>query len=297
LNWGVTASVINDGSGVAPFRLSLTAKNSGRNGRIVFDSGATTLGARTIVESQDAAVFLGSAGAEQPLLITASKNQLAGVVKGVNIELTGVSDKPVTLSVARNVDNVVAEITKFTEGFNELATRLKDLTKYDTETNTRGLLLGEVTAQQVQSDIYAIISAVNPTAGKYKILGDVGITVADGAKIEFDEEKFRTAYGDDPESVQRLFTSIDVGIGAVIEKRVTKLTDPVSGVITRQNKTLEGRTTQFQDRIKDIDKLIEAKRARLERQFAQMESVLSNLQSQQQAIGQIQTIQAPARRS
>ena len=297
LNWGVTAQTINDGSGVAPFRLSLTAKNSGRSGRIVFDSGATTLGARTIVESQDAAVFLGSAGAEQPLLITASKNQLAGVVKGVNIELTGVSDKPVTLSVARNVDNVTAEIKKFTDGFNELADKLKELTKYDTETNTRGLLLGEVTAQQVQSDMYAIVSAVNPTAGKYKILGDVGITVGDGAKIEFDEEKFRAAYGDDPDSVQRLFTSIDVGIGAVIEKRVTKLTDPVSGVITRQNKTLETRTTQFEDRIKSIDKLLEAKRGRLERQFAQMESVLSNLQSQQQSIGQIQTIQAPARRS
>ena len=45
----------------------------------------------------------------------------------------------------------------------------------------------------------------------------------------------------------------------------------MSGVITRQNKTLDGRTTQFQDRIKNLDKLIEAKRARLERQFAQME--------------------------
>ena len=296
LNWGVTANTINDGSGVTPFRLSLTAKNSGRNGRIVFDSGATTLGTRTIVESQDAAVFLGSAGSEQPLLITASKNQLAGVVRGVNIELTGVSDKPVTLSVARNVDNVVEEVKKFTEGFNELATKLKELTKYDTETNTRGLLLGELTAQQVEGEIYAILSTVNPTAGKYKILGDVGIKVGEGAKVEFDEEKFRAAYGDDPDSVQRLFTTIDTGIGAVIEKRVTKLVDPVSGLITRQNKTLEGRTTQFQDRIKSLDKLIESKRARLERQFAQMESVLSNLQSQQQAIGQIQTIQAPARR-
>ena len=296
LNWGVTAQVINDGSGAAPFRLSLTAKNSGRSGRVVFDAGATTLATHTLVESQDAAVFLGAAGTEQPLLITASKNQLAGVVRGVNIELTGVSDKPVTLSVARNVDNVVEEVKKFSEGFNELTAKLKELTKFDTTTNTRGLLLGEAAAQQVQSEMYAILTAVNPTSGKYKILGDVGLRLGDGAKLEFDEEKFRAAYGDDPESVQRLFTSIDTGVGAVIEKRVTKLVDPVSGIITRQNKTLEGRTTQFQDRIKSIDKLIESKRARLERQFAQMESVLSNLQSQQQAIGQIQTIQAPSRR-
>ena len=33
LNWGVTASIINDGSSLAPFRLALNAKNSGRDGR------------------------------------------------------------------------------------------------------------------------------------------------------------------------------------------------------------------------------------------------------------------------
>ena len=42
-----------------------------------------------------------------------------------------------------------------------------------------------------------------------------------------------------------------------------------------------------------LDKLIQAKRERLERQFANLESVLSGLQSKQQALGQIQTIRAP----
>ena len=50
LNWGVTASIINDGSSIAPYRLSLNAKNSGRDGRVVFDAGATTLDTRTLVE-------------------------------------------------------------------------------------------------------------------------------------------------------------------------------------------------------------------------------------------------------
>ncbi len=290
LNFGVIASVINDGSGMSPFRLSLTAKNSGRAGRVVFDAGATNLDTRNLVEAQDAAVFLGAAGSEQPLLITASKNQLGGIVKGVNIELHGVNDKPVTLNVSRNIDNVVSEVKKFADGFNEMTEKIKELTKFDTATNTRGLLLGDATAQSVQSELYAILTTVNPTSGRFRILADVGIKLGDGAKIEFDEEKFRDAYGKDSDAVQRLFTSIDTGIGFIIEKRVTKLVDPVNGVLTRENKVLDQRTTQFQDRIKNLDKLLETKRLRLEKQFSQLESVLANLQAQQQAIGQIQTI-------
>jgi len=298
LNLGVSAAVINDGSGQSPYRLSLTARNSGRAGRVIFDAGATTLDTRNLVESQDAAVFLGGTGSDQPLLVTASSNQLAGIVRGVSIDLVGVSDKPVTLGVSRNVDNVVEEVKKFTDNFNELTAKLKELTKFDVDSQKRGLLLGEVTVQTVETEIYAILSTVNPAGGRYRILGDVGLKLGDGAKLEFDDAKFREAFGKNPEAVRELFTTTESGIGAIMEKRITKLVDPVSGVLTRQNKTLDTRTAEFQDRIKNLDKLLTAKRERLERQFANLESSLSNLQSQQQAISQIQTIRpvTPARR-
>jgi flagellar hook-associated protein 2 len=420
LNWGVTASIINDGSSLAPFRLALNAKNSGHDGRIVFDAGATTLETRTLVEAQDAAVFVGGATGDQPLLITASRNQLSGVIKGVNVELHGVSDKPVTLNVTRNIDNVVEEVGKFVQNFNDMVDKIKDLTKFDTDTNTRGLLLGEVAVQTVQTQMYAMLSTVNGNAGRYRTLGDVGIHVGDGAKVTFDEDKFREAYGTDSDAVEKLFTSADqtvtptmslttlnngkgiglatsgpdmravlldgtkidinlstantigdvidiinaaggaklkaslnadgslklsdsthkagpnstfvissyptstaksdlglsavssggvitgsplsglnksnaaIGIGAAIEKRVSSLIDPVDGTITRQNKQLDQRTEQFQDRMDALDKLLEQKRTRLEKQFANLESVLSGLQSQQQAIGQIQSIKLPS---
>ena len=57
-----------------------------------------------------------------------------------------------------------------------------------------------------------------------------------------------------------------------------------------QNKSLDSKADGFKSRINSLDKLIEGKRARLERQFANMESVLAGLQDQQKAIGQIQTI-------
>lgn len=414
LGYGLTAQIINDGSGAAPFRLSLNASNSGRAGRVTLETGTTNLDTRTLVTAQDAAVFVGSADAAQPMLITASRNQIAGVIKGVNIDLQGVSKEPVTINVTRDVGNVSEELTKFTEKFNELITQIDGYTKFDTETFERGVLLGDVSISQVQREMYAMINTVVPQAGKYRILADVGMRVGQGGQLEFDADKFNTAYAQDPESVEALFTdtgdaianntrlsllnrgsgvqtagdgvpdfkatlrdgsTIDVSIGAVttlgqvissinsassaklraeltedgrlkltdltagtdtfklaqlnvsqflfdigltddpidgavtgkqlkidnalnsisggvgiiMQQRMNRLIDPVNGIVTRQNKTLDSRTDQFKDRLDALDAQLEAKRARLERQFAGLESSLSRLQGQQQSISNFQT--------
>src|SRR3712207_8926111 len=59
--------------------------------------------------------------------------------------------------------------------------------------------------------------------------------------------------------------------------------------------TLFPYTTLFRS-IDQLDQILTQKRTRLETQFANMESVLAGLQSQQTALGQIQNIQ-PVRRS
>jgi flagellar hook-associated protein 2 len=417
LGYGLTASVINDGTGAAPYRLSLNARDSGRAGRVTFDAGATGLDTRTLVNAQDAAVFVGSADAAQPLLITASRNQISGVIKGVNIDIHGVSSSPVTVNVTRDIANVGDTLQKFTDNFNELVDKVAEYTKFDTETLERGPLLGENSISQVENELYSMINSVVPQAGKYRILSDVGLRVGEGGHLEFDQEKFNAAYATDPESVEELFTNagdtiadttkldllnkgsgvqtagdgipdfkaklrdgttIDVAIGAVdtlgqvvnninaiaqnklraeitddgkikisdltagpttfslqqmnasqflfdlglggasvdgavtgkllkidnalnsitggigvtMQQKLNKLIDPVNGVLTRQNKTLDARTDQYKDRIDDLDKLLAAKRARLERQFQGLESSLSQLQNQQQSLGSIQSISA-----
>lgn len=415
-SFGATASIVNDGSGTSPFRLSISSRNAGLAGRVVFDAGDTGVQTKNLVAAQDAAVFVGSPDSAQPLLVTASSNQLSGVVKGVTIDLHNVSQGPVTLSVTRSADALVDQFKKLTDDFNGLVDKLKELTSYDVDTQKGGLLLGEGTAQTIESNVYDVFGAVVSGSGEFRVLGDVGLKLGDGAKLEFDEDKFRAAYAKDPDAVQTLFGSAppglteetrlstlnsgagvrtaavggndfsitvkdgtvinvslagkeslgdvvtainiagagkataqitadgtslklvdatttgtstfsvqalngsqaatdlgiagasssngaitgsrlyfpdrstlpkNVGIAYLFERRLTQLIDPVDGVITRQNQNLDSRTLQFQDRIDSLDKLIESKRTRLEKQFANLESVLSGLQSQQQALGSL----------
>ncbi len=294
--YGVSASIINDGSNAAPYRLSMTARNSGRGGRVVIDGGTTAVRAQTLVESQDAAVFLGGSDTPNPLLITASKNQLSGVIPGVTIDLHGVSSSPVSLNVTRSADNVVAQLKQYVETFNGMVDKINDLTSYDTTTNTGALLLGDSTVQQVQQTIYSVMGTVVNTGGKYRLMADIGVTLDDKSKIAFDEEKFRAAYADDPGTVSKLFgmstsktadgktTTTYQGFAGVLEARMTTLIDPSNGVIAQTNKSLDAVTAQFNDRITQMDAALAIKRARLEQQFANMESVLAGLQSQQSAL-------------
>lgn len=225
LSFGVAANILNDGSGVSPHRLSLTAFNAGTNGRIVFDAGTTGLDASNLVDAQDAAVFVGggSGSSAQPLLVTSSTNQITGVIPGVNLDLQGVSSQPVTLNVSRDPDNIVKEIQGFVEAFNEVAEGIKELTKYDTEKQEGGLLLGESTIQQVETEMYLSLQGVVQGAGRYKILADIGLTIGSGAKLEFDEEKFREALATDGEAVKNLFTQAANGLTST--SRLTTLND------------------------------------------------------------------------
>jgi flagellar hook-associated protein 2 len=359
---GVNAAVINDGSGASPYRLSITAQNSGLNGRVVFDSGTTNLGARTLVSAQDAAVLVGGSDGAAPLLVTGSSNSLSGVLPGVNIELHGVSDNPVQLNVTRTADDLVETVQTYVDGFNEVVDGLAELTKYDAQTNTRGLLMGDGTSQQVEQALYEGLAQVVNGTGKYRVLADVGITIGDGSMLEFDEDKFREAFADDPTAVQNLFAAVDRitetktttggilangvapdgtlinyvvtggttvtttttngptvtdgttyqggtpttvggvttvtgavitqnktttvgrGFAYLIEKALTRITDPVDGYIPRNNKNIDEKVLGFRDRIESLNAIIDSKKTRLEKQFADMESTLAKLQSQQSAI-------------
>src|SRR5205814_1755219 len=138
------------------------------------------------------------------------------------------------------------------------------LTSYDTTTNTAGLLLGDSTMQTIQTQIYAAFTAAVPGAGQYRTMADMGFTIGDGAKLTFDENKFRDAFANDPQAVINLFTQTTTGIGAIIQNNMQHLTDPVDGAITLETQTLDSQAQSFQDRITLLNSLLANKQNQLQ---------------------------------
>jgi flagellar hook-associated protein 2 len=288
LGFGVSANLIDDGSDSNPEHLSFTAFNSGTNGKFVIDGGTTNIATQTLVQAQNAAVFYGGSGnGANPLLITSDSNQITNVIPGVTLTLTGVSSSPVTLSVARDTTGIVNKLQNFTTTFNAIVTQLNTDTAFDASTNQAGLLLGDSTAQEIQSELYVALESAVQGAGQYHTLADIGFSFGNDGAISFDSSAFQSAYAADPTAAENLFTQQNTGIGALIDSSMTKLVDPVSGVITLSNSTLTDQNDNFQTSITELNALIANKKSQLEEQFANMEQVLAGLQSQQSALSSL----------
>lgn len=317
---GATASIINDGTGSAPFHLSLVSRSSGAAGRFILDTNGFNLGLETLDEGEDSLVFYGSTDPAKAVMLTSSSNTLDGVVQGVTIDLKGTSKDPVNVTVSRDIDSIASKIETLLKTFNDAIARIDFQTRYDLETNARGPLLGEGTALTLRNSLFSTVlgKALN-VGGDFERLADVGVKVGDGGVLTLDRDRFREAMESDPESVKALFAARDsqsnttqnpipgnttitatipgakdtftsLGIAGLIEELTKSYIDSVDGILTIKRKSFDDQIALQQKRIEQFDLQLENKRKVLEQQFLAMEQAIAQLQAQQSSLSQIQSI-------
>ena len=112
----------------------------------------------------------------------------------------------------------------------------------------------------------------------------MGITVTSGGKLQLDDEVLKTALDDNPAAVREFFTATDNGLSDRLETTVDAFTDPFTGAISLQNEALTASLQSIDERIGVLNEILENKRARLVEQYARMETIISELNSQSSAI-------------
>lgn len=300
-NISVTASIINDGSAGSPYRLSLSSKESGRSAAFIFDDGGLNLGAVTLTQASDALVFFGASNPAQAVAISSSTNSLTSVIPGATINLVGVSDSNVQVSITRDDSRIVNAVRDLVTKFNDVIAAIDQYDRYDSEKQEKGLLLGDRTTSSLRSALFNIVMTRSTgLSGQYTTLAQIGITVASGGKsLSFDEEKFTQALQNDRQAVEQLFTFkeedsegriVRAGIGVSIDKLLERLTDIDSGLIQTRMEALDRQISLNQQRIEQLNKALEAKRQRYLAQFIAMESVLAKMQQQSNALANWQPL-------
>ncbi len=309
-NIGVSASIINTGTGTTPFRLNLTSERTGFDGRFLIDSGNFDLGVDTLDEGNDARVFYGSTDPASGVLLSSSTNQLDGVVQGVSIDLLSRSDDAVTLSVTTNVTDIETKITEFVAAFNGVIEGIDFRTRYNDETEERGILLGDGTLINLKNSMYAKLSSNNDGfSNSVDSLTQVGITVGKDSVIEFDVDKFREAYAEDPEGVEDLFTrqtldsADDDDVNTIDEPFFSELSvlgqfeefaesyvTSIGGVLRSRTDAIDSQIKVQEDRIESLQLSLDNKRLILQRQFLAMEQAIGAFQTQGASLGQLSAL-------
>jgi flagellar hook-associated protein 2 len=315
----VIAGVIADGSSSAPFRLSLTSRSSGELGRFTIDSGSLDLGLTTLAEGSNARIFYGSSDPAQAVLLTSSTNSFSNLVPGLTVDAQSTSTTAVTVSVSADQENIEKAVQDFVKAYNDVSTRITTLSKFDSSTNRRGVLLGESTTQLVRGDLVTtLLSEGLGLTGRFRTLTQVGLGFDRDGTLKVDSEKLRTAINEDPRGVRDLFAAraqgetsnrqqvgdapgvfvtvatagafSQLGVAEKLAQAIDKYIKPVDGVLTRRNRTIDDQIRAQNKRITQIDSRLESRRTILERQFLSMEQSIGRLQGQQRSISSLASL-------
>ncbi len=311
----VAATIIRDGSGSNPVRLSFTSRIGGSAGRAIIDTGGIDLGLTSLSRGQDSLVFFGASDPAQAILLSSSSNTLDNVAPGVTIDIKSVSANPVQITVTRDTDAMEKAIGDFVDAFNNVLTRMDRVDSFDSETNRSGALFGDGTISALRTSLFSSIQGkAQGIDTRFEFLFEAGVKIGKGAKLEFNREKFRAAFQADPASVENLFaarslvprqTQVEVSPGITVNNTDTRdtfsqlgvaeqvaelagrFTNSVDGTLTRKGRSLTDLVKLQQARIAQLDIRLGTRREILQRQFNAMEQAIASLQSQSSSLGSI----------
>ncbi|MFL9904756.1 flagellar filament capping protein FliD [Paraburkholderia sp. RL17-337-BIB-A] len=212
-NLGVTASIVNDGSGT-PYRLVLTSNATGADESMQVsvqgDAGISSLltyppstgtpasSAMTqTAPAQDAQLTVNG------LALSSSSNDVGAALPGISLTLlqTGQS----TLTVANNSSSIQTDIDSFVSAYNTLQSTINGLTAYNPG-GTNGPLIGDATTTQIQNQLQQVVaSALSGTGGGYSSLSDVGISLNTDGSLSVDDSTLSQALQSNPTQFAALF--------------------------------------------------------------------------------------------
>ena len=257
-NVGVTASIVTDQDGA---RLVLTSDESGADNAIAvsvitgagdtgnlselsFDPNAASNPMTEKVAALDSIVIVD--GFTQ----TSSNLTVEGMIEGLTLNLN--KAKPgenFTLNVSLNTSSVKKAVEGFVTAYNSLNATLNDLTAYDPEAKTAGLLQGDSTVRQIAFSLRSEMgNVVDGLGGDFNSLAQLGIRTGDKSVLEIDDEQLSDAISENFSAVADIFSSED-GYAVRLDTLLSRYTE-TGGIIDIRT---EGYNSQI-DRITSSEK-------------------------------------------
>ncbi len=231
---GVSASIINDGSGDV---LVFSSQNSGTANSlkvtVADDDGTNTDGAglsqlaydptaaagsgrnlSEIVAAQNANVVIDG------ITVSKSSNTIGDALEGVTLNLLKAGAGPTTLTIATDTDAIQAATQKFVDAYNSFTTTLKNLTAYNADTKVAAPLQGDSTALSIERSVRSVLSlSVAYAPGKTAALPDIGITLQDDGTLAVDDTKLQQVIQDQPDLIGRLFAEAGTAADDLVNYR------------------------------------------------------------------------------
>lgn len=221
--------------------------------------------------------------------ITSDSNQVVGVIEGVTLELRATTTAPVSLTVGIDRAAIRSALADLVDGYNALA----DLVAAQSTAAPGGTapLRGDATIAGLPLAIRGMLMApATAWSSGLRSLGELGVSsgplgsgTSGVARLQVDQAALDAALDRDPARVAALLGSVD-GVLAPVVERLTELTRS-GGLLDSRRIAVETAIGDLQARERREQDRLAAVELRLERKYAQLEALLSQLGTTSAAVG------------
>lgn len=283
---GVTASIVNDGSG-SPYRLVLSGA-AVANGNISLDASGLSGGAS--LPAEDVAVSRSATPARvvvDGILIMSQSNTLTEAIPGVSLNLKGsdlttplginptageidaakAAAKSTTITVANDETKIQGKISDFVTAFNDLikAAGHADLARDNGVRSVLTSLRGQFTNSAGGTGMFQL-----------------GIFTQKDGTLEIKTDKMAEAIKNDLSGVEELLVGSagSPGVAARLKTSVASLTNTVSGFMATRQSSYDSIQRRIDRDIERNEKALEYREQRLIAQFAALEQLVSGMNAQ-----------------
>ena len=236
---GVTANIVNDGSG---YRLVLSSDSLGAsNSMQITATEGTTAGLSAIAFNATASTpdtnmtqTVAAADAQATIdgiPITRTTNSVSDVVTGLTFNLQATNaGSPSVITVSQDTSGIGTKVQAFVDAFNDVRALTDKLTAYDATNNQPSLLTGDPTVLSIRNQLQRLLATSIGGTGSVKSLVDLGVTSDQDNQyyLVLDQSKLQSALAQDPSGVQALLAS------------QTSASDPSVNVVGFTSKTTAG---------------------------------------------------------
>ncbi|HEX4842761.1 MAG TPA: flagellar filament capping protein FliD [Limnobacter sp.] len=233
-NAGVSASIVNDGTGA---RLVLTSKETGEvNGfklTVTDDDGTNTNTAGLSALAYDPTATAGAGKNAQSLqvaqnanftinnlAVSKASNTVTDAIDGLTLNLKNVTTSPVTLEVGLDSDALKKSLGELVSAYNKIRGNLKD------QQEENATLSRETTPASLERQLRNIL---RETVAAYGVgLSDIGMSFDKEGVLSLNNTKLDEAVAKDPKILEKVFSN------------TATTTDARVSYVGATNKTLEG---------------------------------------------------------
>lgn len=263
-DYGLSASIIDQGTDENGYRLVFTADTAGEEIDIV-GTGSVTIDSATdghIIEASLAEAKIDG------ISYYSKTNTLASSINGLTFTLLAPSENGSdNVSVTNDSESVLEEkMQSIIEAYNEINAYVTDISASDSTTANAMKSVSRNIKEYLTDEVFI----------------DIGISSNwETGELEFDSTVLSTAYTEDPDGVVfSLFGDDDnAGFMSYLDDYIADQTNSSTGFLATKGDTIDTKIDRYEESIEKMDTRLEARRVTLQAQYSAMETLVSSLNS------------------